>query len=109
MRTTCVLTGLRDTLADVSELTDEDFEAIDKDSDAEDDGSVLNGSSALGVSRTTLRTTCVSTGLRDTLADVSELTDNEEEFIKGKLYGNYCGVRCFFFLPRIATWYFSIF
>ncbi len=30
---------------------DEDFDAIDEDSDAEDDGSVLNGSSALGVSR----------------------------------------------------------
>jgi hypothetical protein len=35
----------------------------------------------------------VSSDLGHAFADVSELTDNEEEFIKGKLYGNFCGVR----------------
>ncbi len=75
---------------------DEDLDDIDGDTDADDDGSVLNGLSPLGASRI-CELHVLPSGPRHSFADVSELTDNEEEFIKGKLYGKYCGVRYVFF------------
>jgi hypothetical protein len=50
---------------------------------------------------------CATSHPRLALADVSELTENEDEFIKGKLYGNFCGVRylihCLFRIFVIAA------
>ena len=73
---------------------DEDSAEYGSEDSDDDDDSVLNGSSPLGFGE--LAFECVSSDLGHAFADVSELTDNEEEFIKGKLYGNYCGVRYVF-------------
>ena len=82
--------------ADELPSLDEDSDDDDDDDSDSDDDSVLNGAFSLDSSRarhSCAKIACAVFHPRLAIADVSELTENEDEWIKGKLYGNFCGVR----------------